>query len=54
MLEAPLIAPFVNPSQRTKLSEEMWNEYINIHIKKFEEENFRMQLMKSLNENHPF
>ena len=45
------LAYLANPSHGTKLSEEMWNEYITNHIKEFEDKNFRIQLMKSLDKN---
>lgn len=42
------LAYLANPSNGTKLPEENWNEYITDHIKKFEDKNFRILLMESL------
>jgi hypothetical protein len=39
------LAYLVHSSQGYKLSEEIWTEYINSHVGKFEERNFRNQLI---------
>lgn len=47
------LAFLANPSHETKLSEDIWSQYLNFHIELFEKRNFRLQLSKLLDES-PF